>query len=37
MAEADLAAVQRDGYVILRDLLDAGQLAEIRQAVLPNS
>lgn len=32
-AEADLAAVQRDGYVILPDLLSTDELAEIREAV----
>jgi ectoine hydroxylase-related dioxygenase (phytanoyl-CoA dioxygenase family) len=35
IVEADLAAMQRDGYVILPDLLSAGQLDEIRQAVDP--
>ena len=35
VAEADLARVQRDGYVILTDLLDAGELARIRAAVAP--
>ncbi len=35
VADADLAAVQRDGYVILPDLLSAGQIAEIRTAVGP--
>lgn len=35
VAEADLAAVQRDGYVILPDLLSADQLASIREAVAP--
>lgn len=35
VADADLAAVQRDGYVILRDLLSADQLAAIREAAAP--
>jgi ectoine hydroxylase-related dioxygenase (phytanoyl-CoA dioxygenase family) len=35
VAEADLARVRRDGYVILTDLLDADELAEIRTAVAP--
>lgn len=35
VAEADLAAVQRDGYVILPDLLTPEQLSEIRRAVAP--
>ena len=35
VADADLAAVLRDGYVILPDLLSADQLAAIRQAVPP--
>lgn len=35
IAEADLAAVQRDGYVILPDLLSTDELAEIREAVRP--
>jgi ectoine hydroxylase-related dioxygenase (phytanoyl-CoA dioxygenase family) len=35
IADADLAAVQRDGYVILPDLLSADQLAAIREAVQP--
>jgi ectoine hydroxylase-related dioxygenase (phytanoyl-CoA dioxygenase family) len=35
LAEADLAAMQRDGYVILPDLLTPAQLDEIREAVTP--
>lgn len=35
VAEADLAAVKRDGYVILPDLLSLEDLAEIREAVAP--
>lgn len=35
VAEADLAAVLRDGYVILPGLLGPGALAEIREAVAP--
>lgn len=35
VVDADLAAVQRDGYVILADLLDAEQLAGIKRAVTP--
>lgn len=35
VADADLAAVLRDGYVILRDLLSPGQRAEIKDAVTP--
>ena len=35
VAEADLAAVQRDGFVILPDLLSGEQLAQIRAAVTP--
>lgn len=35
VAEADLARVQRDGYVILADLLDSDELARIRAAVAP--
>ncbi|MET9213367.1 MULTISPECIES: phytanoyl-CoA dioxygenase family protein [unclassified Nocardia] len=35
VAEADLAAVLRDGYVILPDLLTPDQLDEIRAAVAP--
>lgn len=34
-AEANLAAVQRDGYVILPDLLTTAELDEIRDAVVP--
>ena len=33
VADADLARVQRDGYVILPDLLSADELAEITEAV----
>src|SRR5438045_7585358 len=33
VAEADLAAVLRDGYVVLPDLLSALDLAEVRGAV----
>lgn len=32
---ADLAALERDGYVILPDLLSAAELAEIRASVTP--
>lgn len=35
IVDADLAAMQRDGYVILPDLIGADQLDEIRQAVEP--
>jgi ectoine hydroxylase-related dioxygenase (phytanoyl-CoA dioxygenase family) len=35
VVDADLAAMQRDGYVILPDLLSADQLDEIRHAVEP--
>jgi ectoine hydroxylase-related dioxygenase (phytanoyl-CoA dioxygenase family) len=35
VVDADLAAVQRDGYVILRDLLAPGELEEIRESVAP--
>ncbi|SLG56947.1 phytanoyl-CoA dioxygenase family protein [Mycobacteroides abscessus] len=35
VAEADLEALRRDGYVILPDLLTATELAEIREAVVP--
>jgi ectoine hydroxylase-related dioxygenase (phytanoyl-CoA dioxygenase family) len=35
VGEADLAALQRDGYVILPDLLTPGELGEIRDAVAP--
>lgn len=35
VADADLQRVQRDGYVILPDLLDADELAGIRAAVSP--
>ncbi len=35
VVEADLAAVQRDGYVILPDLLSGDELARIREAVAP--
>ena len=35
VAEADLAAVRRDGYVILPNLLTPGELTEIREAVTP--
>lgn len=35
IAEADLAAVQRDGYVIMPGLLTTTELAEIRDAVAP--
>ncbi|MFC9894634.1 phytanoyl-CoA dioxygenase family protein [Nocardia sp. NPDC127579] len=35
IAEADLAALRRDGYVILENLLTPQQLAEIRADVLP--
>lgn len=34
-ADADLAALRRDGYVILPDLLTAAELIEIREAVGP--
>lgn len=35
VADADVAAVRRDGYVILPDLLDAGEIAAIKKAVDP--
>lgn len=35
VAEADLAAMRRDGYVILPDLLTADELVEIRESVAP--
>jgi len=35
LADADLACVQRDGYVILPDLLSADELAEVKEAVAP--
>lgn len=35
VADADVAAVRRDGYVILPDLLDAGEIAAIKEAVAP--
>lgn len=35
VAEADLAAMRRDGYVILPDLLTADELGQIRDAVAP--
>lgn len=35
IVDADLATMARDGYVILPDLLSAGQLDEIRAAVTP--
>ncbi|MFI5781505.1 phytanoyl-CoA dioxygenase family protein [Nocardia sp. NPDC051570] len=35
VVEADLAAVRRDGYVILPDLLRPDELGEIREAVAP--
>jgi ectoine hydroxylase-related dioxygenase (phytanoyl-CoA dioxygenase family) len=35
VAEADLAKVRQDGYVILRDLLSPDELDEIRAAVTP--
>jgi hypothetical protein len=35
LADADLARVQRDGYVILPDLLSVDELAEIKEAVVP--
>ncbi|MDH6244679.1 phytanoyl-CoA dioxygenase family protein [Mycobacterium sp. OTB74] len=35
LAEADLTAMQRDGYVILPNLLTPAQLDEIREAVAP--
>lgn len=35
VTEADLAAVQRDGYVILPDLLTPQELDQIREAVAP--
>ena len=35
LADADLAQVQRDGYVILPDLLSTDELAEIKEAVAP--
>ncbi|CAM3879455.1 phytanoyl-CoA dioxygenase family protein [Smaragdicoccus niigatensis] len=35
IADADLAAVQRDGYVILPDLLTSTELDEVREAIAP--
>ncbi|MBS9533013.1 phytanoyl-CoA dioxygenase family protein [Mycobacterium sp. M1] len=35
VVDADLAALERDGYVILPDLLSAAELAEIRAEVTP--
>lgn len=35
VADADLAMLRRDGYVILPDLLTADDLMEIREAVVP--
>lgn len=35
VADADVAAVRRDGYVILPGLLDAGEIAAIKKAVDP--
>ena len=35
VGDADLAALQRDGYVILPDLLTPAELGEIRDAVAP--
>lgn len=35
VVDADLAAIERDGYVILPDLLSAAELAEIRASVTP--
>ena len=35
VAQDDLARVLRDGYVILPDLLDGGELSRIREAVVP--
>lgn len=35
IVDADLAALQRDGYVVLPDLLTAQELDEIREAVAP--
>ncbi|MFJ9365914.1 phytanoyl-CoA dioxygenase family protein [Nocardia sp. NPDC101769] len=35
VAEADLAAVERDGYVILHDMLTPAELDEIRESVVP--
>ena len=35
VGEADLVALQRDGYVILPDLLTPAELGEIRDAVAP--
>jgi ectoine hydroxylase-related dioxygenase (phytanoyl-CoA dioxygenase family) len=35
-ADADLAAVRRDGYVILPDLLTSDELAEIRESIAPH-
>ncbi|QLY28254.1 phytanoyl-CoA dioxygenase family protein [Nocardia huaxiensis] len=35
VVDADLAAVLREGYVILEGLLDAGELAQIRAEVAP--
>ncbi|HOB49010.1 MAG TPA: phytanoyl-CoA dioxygenase family protein [Mycobacterium sp.] len=35
VVDADLARLQRDGYVILHDLIGSAELAEIRSAVTP--
>jgi len=35
VAAADLAAVQRDGYVVLRDMLTPDELIEIKESVAP--
>ena len=35
VADADVARVRRDGYVILPDLLDAAEIAAIKDAVAP--
>ncbi|MFE2996784.1 phytanoyl-CoA dioxygenase family protein [Nocardia sp. NPDC059246] len=35
VAEADLAAVERDGYVILHDMLTPAELDRIRESVVP--
>ncbi|MEU1204126.1 phytanoyl-CoA dioxygenase family protein [Nocardia sp. NPDC005825] len=35
VVDADLAALERDGYVILADLLTAAELDEIRESVAP--
>lgn len=35
LVEADLAQIARDGYLIIPSLLEATQLAEIKQALLP--